>query len=198
MFEDQSSFAIIKPVRMNTTLQPGSIAAASGARTSASAAGVGREFEALISGCGIFDLSSRAKIRLTGSDRARWLNGMVTNNIRDLALNRGVYCFLLNAQGHIQADLYAYNMGESLLVDVAGDCARRCWRISTSSSSWTMWKWRCNFEDGCDWVERAAGEGVLRAAGIDLPELAPLELCTPNAIAIVDAWRARSCEAMKR
>ena len=47
----------------------------------------------------------------------RWLNGMVTNNIRDLAPGHGVYAFLLNPQGHILGDLYAYNRGESLLVD---------------------------------------------------------------------------------
>src|ERR1039458_3651626 len=75
------------------------------------------EFHALLSGCGVYDLSSRSKIKLTGSDRVRWLNGMVTNNIRDLAPNHGVYCFLLNAQGRIQADLYAYNMGDSLMVE---------------------------------------------------------------------------------
>ena len=61
--------------------------------------------------------ASRAKISLTGSDRVRWLNGMVTNNIRDLAPGHGVYAFLLNPQGHILGDLYAYNRGESLLVD---------------------------------------------------------------------------------
>ena len=42
---------------------------------------------------------------------------MVTNNIRDLAPGGGVYAFLLNPQGHILGDLYAYNRGESLLVD---------------------------------------------------------------------------------
>ena len=75
------------------------------------------EFPALISASGIYDLGSRAKISLTGSDRVRWLNGMVTNNIRDLEPGRGVYAFLLNPQGHILGDLYAYNRGESLLVD---------------------------------------------------------------------------------
>jgi aminomethyltransferase len=75
------------------------------------------EFAALISGCGIYDLSGRAKIKLTGSDRVRWLNGMVTNNIRDLAVNHAVYAFLLNPQGRILADLYAYNCEESLLLD---------------------------------------------------------------------------------
>src|SRR6266849_7765935 len=75
------------------------------------------EFQAMISGCGVYDLGSRAKISLTGGDRVRWLNGMVTNNVRDLAPGRGVYAFLLNPQGHILGDLYAYNRGESLLVD---------------------------------------------------------------------------------
>src|SRR6266536_2556636 len=75
------------------------------------------EFRALLSGCGVYDLGWRAKILLTGRDRVRWLNGMVSNNVRDLAAGHGVYSFLLNAQGHIQADLYAFQRGESVLVD---------------------------------------------------------------------------------
>src|ERR1700738_5404015 len=75
------------------------------------------EFQALVSSSGVYERSVRAKIALTGSDRVRWLNGMVTNNIRDLEPGRGVYAFLLNPQGHILGDLYAYNRGESLLVD---------------------------------------------------------------------------------
>src|ERR1700693_3224692 len=75
------------------------------------------EFRELLAGCGVYDLSTRAKISLSGGDRVRWLNGMVTNNIRDLAPGRGVYAFLLNPQGHILGDLYAYNRGGVLLVD---------------------------------------------------------------------------------
>jgi len=75
------------------------------------------EFKALLSGCGIYDLTARVKIALTGGDRIRWLNGMVTNNVRDLAPGHGIYAFLLNPQGHILGDLYAYNRGDSLLID---------------------------------------------------------------------------------
>lgn len=70
---------------------------------------VAGEFRALVSEAGIYDLSSRSRISLTGSDQTRWLNGMVTNNIRDLQPGYGVYAFLLNPQGHILGDLYAYN-----------------------------------------------------------------------------------------
>jgi aminomethyltransferase len=46
------------------------------------------------------------------------MNGMITNNIRDLAVGQGVYAFLLTPQGKIQGDLFAYNRGESIAVDV--------------------------------------------------------------------------------
>src|SRR6185312_15119329 len=76
-----------------------------------------REYVELRTGCGVYDLGWRAKFVLTGADRTRWLNGMVTNNIRDLAVNHGNYSFLLNAQGRILGDLYAYNRGDYILVD---------------------------------------------------------------------------------
>jgi folate-binding protein YgfZ len=75
-----------------------------------------RELTALVTGCGIYR-PERALISLTGRDRVRWLNGMVSNNIRDLAPGHGVYAFVLTPQGHIQADLYAFNRGESLLIE---------------------------------------------------------------------------------
>ena len=74
-----------------------------------------REFRAMVDGCGLYRID-RGLISLTGADRVRWLNGMVTNNIRDLAVGQGVYAFVLNPQGKIQADLYAFNRGETLLV----------------------------------------------------------------------------------
>lgn len=76
------------------------------------------EFQALVSGGGVFSLGNRGKIRLTGDDRVRWLNGMVTNNVRDLAPGHAVYAFLLSPQGRILGDLYAYNRGDSIVLDV--------------------------------------------------------------------------------
>src|SRR2546430_3339343 len=75
-----------------------------------------REFRAMVDGCGLYRID-RGLISLTGADRVRWLNGMVTNNIRDLAAGQGIYAFLLNPQGKIQADLYAFNRAESIVVE---------------------------------------------------------------------------------
>jgi folate-binding protein YgfZ len=88
-----------------------------GSTTAARFGDARKELAVLRSGCGVYDLGFRAKISLTGEDRVRWLNGMVTNNIRDLAVGHGVYAFLLNPQGRILGDLYAYNRGESITVD---------------------------------------------------------------------------------
>jgi folate-binding protein YgfZ len=101
----------------STTLPGANPSERSGATTAPDFGDVRAEFQTLLSGCGLYDLSGRAKIALTGSDRVRWLNGMATNNVRDLAPGHGVYAFLLNAQGRIQADLYIFQRGESLLVD---------------------------------------------------------------------------------
>jgi aminomethyltransferase len=87
-----------------------------GADTPASFGDTAAEFRAFLEGCAIFDMGWQARLVLSGEDRVRWLNGMVTNNVRDLAVGHGVYSFLLNAQGRIQGDLVAYNRGDYLLV----------------------------------------------------------------------------------
>lgn len=93
--------------------RPGEFA---GAQAIASFGDSGRELSSLRSGAGLFDLGWRGMLVITGEDRVRWLNGMVTNNTRDLALDRGNYSLVLNAQGRIQGDLVAYNRGEYFLV----------------------------------------------------------------------------------
>jgi len=75
------------------------------------------ELRALTSACGVFNLGWRARIMVAGRDRVRWLNGMVTNTVKDLPLNRGNYSFVLNSQGRILADMYVYNRGDYLLLD---------------------------------------------------------------------------------
>jgi len=89
----------------------------SGVETALSFGDVRREFRELTSGCALYDLGWRAKVMVSGNDRVRWMNGMVSNNIKNLQVNRGNYNFILNPQGRILGDLYAYNWGEYLLID---------------------------------------------------------------------------------
>src|ERR1700731_5178087 len=139
------------------------------------------EFAALRAGCGIYDLGSRAKIVLTGSDRMRWLNGMVTNNIRDLEVNRGVYAFLLNPQGRILGDLYAYNRGESILVDTDRSQLEKI--LATFDHYIIMDDVEVtNLSDDLTalGVSGPKARAVLTAAGFTVPELVPLQLQDMN------------------
>jgi aminomethyltransferase len=75
------------------------------------------ELAATLTGAAIFPLDDRAFLRITGSDATRWLNGMVTNSIQDLAPGQGCYNFVLNAQGRIQGDLTAFATPDALLLE---------------------------------------------------------------------------------
>ena len=140
-----------------------------------------QEFAILPHDCGVYDLGYREKVSLTGADRVRWLNGMVTNNIRDLAAGRGVYAFLLNPQGHILADLYAYNRGESILVDT--DASQLEKMIVTFDHYIIMDDvviTRLGEHMTSLGVAGPKSRAVLKAAGIQVPEMPPLEIITPK------------------
>ncbi|MGC2197869.1 MAG: folate-binding protein [Terriglobales bacterium] len=135
------------------------------------------EFAALRSTCGVYLPGRRAKIRLDGSDRVRWLNGMITNNVRDLAAGQGVYAFLLNPQGHILGDLTAYNRGEYLLVDTDRAQVEKILAtfdhyiimddVEVANVSTTLTTVS---------VTGPKAEAVLKTAGFDVPQLNPLQV----------------------
>ena len=152
-----------------------------GATTAARFGDPQAEFAALRTSCGVYDLGFRAKISLTGGDRIRWLNGMVTNNIRDLEVGRGMYAFLLNPQGHILGDLYAYNRGESITVDTDSEQAEKI--LATFDHYIIMDDVEVtNLTEQITALGIAGpkSEDVLTAAGIAMPETAPLQIVTPR------------------
>src|ERR1700743_2167681 len=62
-------------------------------------------------------VSFRSRICLTGADRARWLNGQVTNNVKDLRTGQGCYAALVTAKGKLQSDLNIYALENEILLD---------------------------------------------------------------------------------
>jgi folate-binding protein YgfZ len=66
---------------------------------------------------GILDTSSRSRICVTGADRQRFVNGQVTNNVKDLKVGQGCYAALVTAKGKMQSDLFIYCLREELLLD---------------------------------------------------------------------------------
>ncbi len=139
------------------------------------------ELTALLGGCGVYDLGFRARISLAGGDRMRWLNGMVTNNTRDLAPGYGVYAFLLNPQGRILGDMFVYNLGETIVVETDRSQVEKI--IATFDHYIIM-----DDVEVADISEEQTTVGlagpksraILNAAGIEVPELRPLQMITPH------------------
>jgi folate-binding protein YgfZ len=152
-----------------------------GATTAARFADPQPEFDALVSSCGIYDLGFRARISLTGGDRVRWLNGMVTNNIRDLAVGRGVYAFLLNPQGRILGDMFVYNVGESLIVETDRSQVEKI--VATFDHYIIMDDVEVTDISDQQTALGLAGprsRAVLNIAGIEVPNLCSLQSITPR------------------
>jgi folate-binding protein YgfZ len=75
------------------------------------------EYAALRETAGVLDLSFRGRLCLTGGDRIRFLNGQVTNNVKDLRVGAGCYAALVTAKGKMQSDLNIYRLPDELLLD---------------------------------------------------------------------------------
>src|SRR6059058_6013327 len=63
------------------------------------------------------DLSERAKFRITGTDRFRFLNGQITNDLRKVSETVAIEACVLNAKGKMDAHIFVGALGESFLVD---------------------------------------------------------------------------------
>jgi tRNA-modifying protein YgfZ len=72
------------------------------------------EYRAAKESVALIDKNYRAYLRFSGPDRVRYLNAILTNNIKDLPNGRGVVSLFLNPQGRIQAEIETYTTGESL------------------------------------------------------------------------------------
>jgi len=147
-----------------------------GTTTPASFSGVQEEFAALSNGCGVYDLGFRARISLKGEDRVRWMNGMVTNNIRDLAAGHGAYAFLLNPQGRILGDMNIYNLGETLEVETDRSQLEKI--IATFGHYIIMDDVEVtDLSEGWSALGLAGpkSRAILNGAGIGVPELQPLQ-----------------------
>jgi folate-binding protein YgfZ len=152
-----------------------------GATTAARFGDPHQEFAALVSSCGIYDLGFRARISLTGGDRVRWLNGMVTNNIRDLVAGRGVYAFLLNPQGRILGDMYVYNQGESLVVETDRSQVEK---IAATFDHYIIMDdvevTNISEQQTALGLAGPRSRAILNIAGIEVPNLLPLQMITPR------------------
>ena len=73
------------------------------------------EYAALRETVALVDTNFRAFFSFTGSDRQRYVNAVLTSNVRDLKPGQGTVGLLLNPQGHILAEVETFLQDASLL-----------------------------------------------------------------------------------
>ena len=66
---------------------------------------------------GFFVVGPRIRVRVTGADRLRYLNGQLSNDLRRLSAGEAMPALLLGAKGKLCADLFVWVDGESLVVE---------------------------------------------------------------------------------
>lgn len=73
------------------------------------------EYRAARESAALIDKNYRAYLSFTGVDRVRYLNAILTSNIRDLKPGEANVSLLLSPQGHILAEIETYAMQEHFL-----------------------------------------------------------------------------------
>ena len=76
------------------------------------------------------DLCDRAKLRLTGADRVRFLNGQVSNDVRRATRGQSVYTGVMTIKGKLCADAFIHAGDDFLLLDAEARIARNARRAA--------------------------------------------------------------------
>jgi folate-binding protein YgfZ len=83
------------------------------------------DYAAARSAAVVFDLSDRTHLELTGADRAKFLHGFCTNEIKSLKPGQGTEAFITNVQGRVLGHVFVFASESSLWLDtVAGQAER--------------------------------------------------------------------------
>ncbi len=134
-----------------------------------------------------FDLSARAKFRISGADRLRFLNGQMTNDLRRAGETEAIEACVTSGKGKIDAHLFISRWKDDFIVDCENaslparlnryiiaddveieDVTERFGLFHVLASAAPAWPAECRvvtvrrfLEAGFDlWVERAAIEEV--------------------------------------
>jgi folate-binding protein YgfZ len=80
-------------------------------------------YQAVHANGGVVRRTDRRVLAISGADRATWLQGLVTNDVQNLAEGERRYAAWLTPQGRMITDLNVVAQGERLLLDVPATLA---------------------------------------------------------------------------
>lgn len=77
-----------------------------------------REVDAVRRAAGVLDLSDHAKVRVRGSDRVSFLDGLVTADLKILRPGRSAYALVLDEVSHVLGDLRVSALDDAFVLDI--------------------------------------------------------------------------------
>ena len=80
-------------------------------------------------GTGLIDLSSRGRILVRGSDATAFLNGLVTNDVKNLAVNSWIPAAFANVQGRLLAAIRIIHRPDGFLIDTEEATHERVFKL---------------------------------------------------------------------
>jgi len=79
------------------------------------------EYQAVRSGVGLADLSHRGKVRVTGDDRVKWLQSVISNDILPLQPGQGRYSSFLTHKGKMLTYFRCYVQQDAVMLEDVGE-----------------------------------------------------------------------------
>jgi glycine cleavage system T protein len=107
------------------------------------------EYKAVRENVGIIDLSSRGKLRLSGKDHLKFLQGMLSNDVIKLEEGQGVYATILTVKGRMISDMKVYKDKEFILLDLEPGLNQKVLELLT--------KFRLSYKASIDDFSETAG-----------------------------------------
>ena len=82
---------------------------------------VAAEHAAVRHSVGLADLSHRGRVRVTGEDRVKWLQSVISNDILPLTVGHGLYSSFLTHKGKMLTYFRVYLLTESVMIEDVGE-----------------------------------------------------------------------------
>jgi glycine cleavage system T protein len=140
-----------------------------------------REYRVVRESVGIADLSHRGKLRVTGDDRVKWLQSVISNDLLPLQPGQGRYSSLLTHKGKMLTYFRCYMQAESVMLEDVGDIGEQTY---TALRKFLLYGTKAKMENcreswGLLLVSGPKAPAVVKAGfGTDVDDLKPINFVT--------------------
>jgi folate-binding protein YgfZ len=139
------------------------------------------EHDAVRRDAGMADLSQRGMLRVTGDDRVKWLQSIISNDLLPLAPGQGMYSSLLTHKGKMVSYFRVFILPDSVLIEDVGEIGATTFQ---ALRKFLLYGTKAKLENlGQSWnlllVSGPRAPEIIRAVfGVDVTSLEPLQILT--------------------